>query len=102
MSFDALNGALMTEDVVGSLGEPATFTPNGGSAAAVTVIFDREPVFFETDDGQILTFEAQIMGTQSELGSAQEGDQITIGARTYQIATVEPDSAGGVACKLRA
>lgn len=87
--------------LLADFGVDATFTPSGGSATTVKVIFDKD--FQEADAGGSITFAIEVpraLGRTSELGSAAEGDALVIDGVDYQILVVMPDGQGMTELRL--
>lgn len=93
--------AAATSTIIDVLGETATYTPQIGAVATVTIQFVRDPIFFETEEGQMLSFDARAFGKAADFASAREDDELRINSTLYRIATVEPDGEGAIELKLR-
>ena len=73
--------------------QSASYTPSGGSAATIYVIFDNE--FSLSNIG--IGFEnsaPQVMAKTSDVSAATNGATIVIDSVTYYVIGVEPDGTG--------
>jgi hypothetical protein len=87
--------------LLADFGVSATYTPAGGQATAVTVIFDSD--FQEADAGGSITFAIEIprvLAKTADFASAAEGDSLVIGGVTYTILVVMPDGQGMTELRL--
>lgn len=71
-------------------GVAATYTPAGGAAASITVLFDNAFVAAEGVEslGPAATCKA------SDVANARHGDTLVIDSTTYNIIGIHPDGAG--------
>lgn len=85
-----------TEDIISSIGETASYCPQGGGTiTTLTVVFDRSPQYFETEDGSTLHYTAMAIAKSSDLpvGYAA-GDMLTVSGNDYVIKAHEVDGLG--------
>ena len=81
--------------------EPATYTPQGGSARSVTGIFDR--VSELTDIGELLAADgvaASYNVHQPDFPEARLGDALSIRGHDYRVVGLEPDGTGRIVMVL--
>lgn len=74
----------------------AVYTPQGGQAASIKVIFDNEYQAIEmlgAGVGVESTSPAAICKT-TNISSAKHGDTLAVGGKTYYISGVQPDGTG--------
>ena len=84
-------------------GVTATYTPSGGSASSITVIFDNE--YIPVDTGASVAFamnQPKAMVRTQDMPSAAEGDAIVIGGVNYIIRIVMADGTGMTELMLEA
>jgi hypothetical protein len=88
-----LEGMVATRD----FGQAATWTPAGGSAAAVTVILDEPhtPALAETGVG-VLAQGFRAFGRAADLGAAPKGGTLAIGSRSWTVKKAELDQTGAL------
>lgn len=80
----------------------ATYTPAGGSALAISGVYDRPYQALDPESG------AQVMSTRPTLGirladlpqAPGEGDRLTIGDEAFRVVLSEPDGQGGARLTL--
>jgi len=83
--------ALMLAD----FGTAATYTPAGGSASTITVIFDNEFLPVETGGGVAFAMQQpKCLARTADLIGAVENASLTIGAIAYIIRVVMADGTG--------
>ena len=81
--------------LLADFGESATYTPVGGVAATVTVIFDNE--YFPVDGAGSMVFAMQqpkALGRTVDFVSVSEGATLAIDGTTYTVRVVMPDGTG--------
>lgn len=101
MGFDAL-AENATDRIHALLGSAVVYVRAGGSAVTITGVFDRRPVYVETDDGSTLTYSARVSFPASVLPSGYaEGDALTVKGLSYLVMTVESDGHGQVDMLLK-
>lgn len=84
-------------EMLSDFGVDAVFTPDSGSPSTVKVIFDNQ--YQGSDVGADADVAAQLprcLGREEDIGSAVEGDQITINSVDYFIRVPMPDGTGMV------
>lgn len=87
----AINRSYLLSD----FGVSATYTPVGGVAATVTVIFDNE--YFPVDGAGSMVFAMQqpkAFGRTTDFVSVSEGATLAIDGTTYTVRVVMPDGTG--------
>jgi hypothetical protein len=101
MSFDALV-EVATKRIHDLLGSSVVYVRAGGSAVTISGVFDRRPVYVETEDGSTLTYSARVSFAASSLpyGYA-EGDGLTVSGVSYVVMTLESDGHGQIDMMLR-
>lgn len=74
--------------------QAATYTPSGGSASAINLIFRNE--FFAVDEGSLTVETVQPVVTvqTSAVPSVAHGDTIATGGVTYNVIGIRPDGTG--------
>lgn len=75
--------------------EVATYTPAGGSARSLAVVFDR--VSEVTDIGAMIQMDGVAAFVHLETAQAEElaiGDAMTVRGLSYRVVGVEPDGTG--------
>ena len=80
---------------VDDFGEAVTYTPQGGDAAVINVIFDTE--FVEVNAGGSVGFaqnQAVILFRTSDVSAAAEGDAFTISGADYTARVIQDDGTG--------
>ena len=81
--------------LLADFGVSATYTPVGGSASTITVIFDNE--YYAADGTGSVAFamrQPKVMCRESDLTGTVDGGALSIGAVSYIIAVVMPDGTG--------
>lgn len=81
--------------LLADFGEAATFTPVGGTASSITVIFDN--AYEAVDVGGGSTFavtQPRVTARTADVPGATEGATLAIGGVTYTIRVVMPDGTG--------
>lgn len=76
-------------------GEPAVFTPQGGTARDVVGIFDR--ISELTDIGELIAADgvaATFNVHAPDFASAKNGDALIVRTYTYRVVGLEPDGTG--------
>jgi hypothetical protein len=89
--------------LLADFGVPAIFTPNGGTATTITVIFDNE--FIPVDTGASVSFAMQqpkVMARTADLPGVAEGDTLSVGGVVYIIRIVMSDGTGMTELMLEA
>jgi hypothetical protein len=84
---------------VDTFGEDLTYTPAGGAATTVRMIFDNE--YFDELPGlglQMRRISARLLAADAP--SLANGDTVARGATTYKVVQVMPDGQGFVEVKL--
>lgn len=84
-------------------GVACSYTPSGGTASDITVIFDNE--FIDVDTTGTVTFAMQqpkVLCRDGEVSNIAEGDQMVIAGVTYIVRVVMPDGTGMTEVMLEA
>jgi hypothetical protein len=78
-------------------GASATYTPSGGSASTITVLFDKpfNSIPLDTGEVDIESNTPTALCKTSDVSSAGHGDVIVISSTTYHIVGVQADSGSG-------
>jgi len=90
---DDLNVFFNSED----FGASATYTPEGGSASIITVLFDKpfNSVPMETGEVDVESNTPTALCKTSDVSSAAHGDALVVNSTTYHIVGVQADSGSG-------
>lgn len=86
--------------ILSTFGVPATFTPQGGSAIAITGVI-RAPAEMEDvlpGSGSVVRL---FVNLPDITPAPQRGDTITLNGNTYAVTEVDVDVFGGATLKLR-
>lgn len=85
-------------------GVAVTYTPAAGSPQSITAIFDAAGTTVDVSAGVPVQTTAPMLDMRdADLATtAAQGDTVTIGATTYEVAHVEPDGNGMTRCYLLA
>lgn len=84
-------------------GVPCTYTPDGGVATDISVIFDNE--FIDVDMAGSISFAMQqpkALCRDGEVPNIREGDQMVIAGVTYIVRIAMPDGTGMTEVMLEA
>jgi hypothetical protein len=76
-------------------GQRITYTRQGGSAATITGMFDKD--YAEVDDGGMVGFAMQqprLMVRTSDVASATEGDAFVVSGVSYLSRVIQDDGTG--------
>ena len=90
---DDLNVFFNSED----FGASATYTPNGGSASTITVLFDKpfNSVPLDTGDVDIESNTPTVLCESSDVASVSHGDALVVNSTTYSVVGVQADFGSG-------
>lgn len=89
--------------LLADFGEAATFTPAGGSAAALTALLLKEHESMDTGGSvRIVMTHPRVMCRTADLSTAAEGDSFAIGGVTYTVRVVMDDGTGMTQLELEA
>jgi hypothetical protein len=81
--------------LLADFGLSATYTPVGGTASTITVIFDNEYIPVDTGGGVAFAMQQpKCVGRTSDLAGNVEGGALVIEGVTYAIRIVMPDGTG--------
>ena len=77
--------------------ESATYTPQGGSASTISVIFDKPYQSVALDSGtlDVEDIKPTVYCKTSDVSSVSHGDQLVINSTTYQVAGIESQGQSG-------
>ena len=75
-------------------GTAANYTPSGGSASAITVIFRHDYYLEDVGNVGVETQQAVITVQTSKVPSIAHGDLIEIDSTNYNVVGVRPDGTG--------
>jgi hypothetical protein len=92
-SADDLSDFFLTDD----FGVAASYTPDGGSASTVNVLFDNpfNSVPLDTGERDVESNTPTALAISSDVASVAHGDAIVISGITYSIVGVQKDSGSG-------
>ena len=92
-SADDLSDFFLTDD----FGVAASYTPDGGSASTVNVLFDNpfNSVPLDTGERDVESNTPTALAISSDVSSVAHGDAIVISGVTYAIVGVQKDSGSG-------
>ena len=92
-SADDLSYFFLTDD----FGVAASYTPDGGSASTVNVLFDNpfSSVPLDTGGQDVESNTPTALVISSDVSSVAHGDAIVISGTTYSIVGVQKDSGSG-------
>ena len=78
-------------------GASATYTPDGGSASTITVLFDKpfNSVPMDTGEVDIESNTPTALCQTTDVSAAAHGDVIVISSNTYHVVGVQADSGSG-------
>lgn len=80
--------------LLADFGVPATYTPAGGDASSITVIFDNDYNAVEGGSVQFATSEPVVMCRTADVSGAAQGDALVIDADNYTVQVVMDDGTG--------
>ena len=78
-------------------GASATYTPDGGSASTITVLFDKpfNSIPMDTGEVDIESNTPTALCQTTDVSAAAHGDVIVISSNTYHVVGVQADSGSG-------
>ena len=78
-------------------GTAATYTPSGGSASTINVLFDNpfSSIPLDTGEMDVESNTPTALAVSSDVASVAHGDAIVINSITYHIVGVQKDSGSG-------
>lgn len=91
MPFTASETAAMFDP---ALTTDAVYTPQGGAASAIKVIFDNEYRAVNIETGQVESAGPQATCKTSDVANAKHGETLVINSTTYYIIEIQPDGTG--------
>ena len=80
--------------LLADFGVSASFTPSGGVASTITVIFDNDFEAVEGGSVQFATTEPQVMCRTADVSGAAQGDAMVISSVNYTVQVVMDDGTG--------
>lgn len=83
-------------------GQPATYTPQGGSGTAVTVIFENDYKEIDLNAGIVSSSGPAAHCRSAEMPAPRKGDTLQINSDVYAIAAIKPNGMGLITLILRA
>lgn len=85
------------ETCVDTFGEPATYTPSGGSPVEVLGIYDDLYEAVDPQTGAIITSTQPVLGIKDDHlpDPPQQDDTVTVRGVTYRVKEVQTDGQGG-------
>ena len=76
-------------------GQSSTYTPAGGPAVEITVLFDREYLGVDATGGVVVeSIHPTILALTSDVPNAAHGESLVIGPEVYYIVGVQADGQG--------
>jgi hypothetical protein len=92
-SASDLSDLFLTDD----FGTAATYTPDGGSASTINVLFDNpfSSIPLDTGEMDVESNTPTALAVSSDVSSVAHGDVIVINSITYHIVGVQKDSGSG-------
>lgn len=72
----------------------ATYTPSGGVASTINVIFDDEFHELNAETNSVETSSPQAWVVDSDVSGVAHGDTLVISSTTYYVRGVHPDGTG--------
>jgi len=78
-------------------GASATYTPDGGSASTITVLFDKpfNSIPMDSGDVDVESNTPTCLCQTTDVSAAAHGDVIVISSTTYHVVGVQADSGSG-------
>lgn len=77
-----------------SFGQSATYTPSGGSASSITIIFDNEFSLSNVIGSIYENTNPMALCKTSDVSGATNGATLVTGSVTYNVIGVQPDGTG--------
>lgn len=91
------HSAAARRHVLRAFGQPATYTPSGGTATEINVLLDRNNAMAEGDIWQIQGATVQIVADSDDVPSLGPGDTFDVDGTTYVVnADPPPPGDGGL------
>ena len=96
MAFDASTDFSAFFDT-NEFAETASYTPFGGSASSISVIFDKpfQAVSLETGQVDLEDIKPTVYVKTTDVSSVAHGDQLVINSVTYQVIGIESQGQSG-------
>ena len=90
---------MFTEDLsvffdADDFGTDATYTPSGGSAVTIRVIFDDVFHAVSPQEGEVEVSGPQALARTADVPSAGHSDTLAVHGVTYKVIGVQPDGSG--------
>lgn len=98
-----INAAMTTAtgQMIDAIGLNATYTPAGGVAATIKVLFDNEYELIGLLGGAVSSTGPAAQCKTSDVSSAKKGDALTVSGVNYSVTEVKPDGTGMTVLMLR-
>jgi hypothetical protein len=80
--------------MLADFGVTASYTPAGGDASSITVIFDRDYGAADGGSVQFATSEPMVMCRTADVSGAAQGDAIVVGGVNFTVQVVMNDGTG--------
>ena len=80
--------------MLADFGVTASYTPAGGDASSITVIFDRDYQAVEGGSVQFATTEPMVTCRTADVSGAAQGDALVVNAVNYTVQVVMDDGTG--------
>jgi hypothetical protein len=92
-----INAAMIrgTAHMINTMGKLATYTPQGGSPKAITILFDDEYLGLDLEAGSVSTTGPAAYCKSEDITDAQKGDSFTVDGTSYTVRDPpQPDGTG--------
>ena len=96
MAFESSNDFTGFFDT-GEFAESATYTPSGGSASTISVVFDEPYATVSVNTGEVDVEDIKPTAycKSTDVPSVAHGDQMVIGSTTYHVIGIETQGQSG-------
>lgn len=91
-----INAAMARATVlmIDSIGVAATYTPAGGSAAAIMVLFEKEYREIDLISGTVSSASPAAHCKSADVAAAKKGDALIVAGVSHTVSAVLPDGTG--------
>lgn len=98
-----INAAMTTAtaSMIDAMGMSATYTPQGGDATEITVLFDNEYQEIDLVSGAVSSASPAAHCKSSDVSNAKKGDALMVSDVDYTVTAVKPDGTGLTTLILR-
>ena len=98
-----INAAMTTATggMIDAMGMTATYTPQGGDATEITILFDNEYQEIDLVSGEVSSASPAAHAKTSDVSGAKQGDALTVSSVNYTVTVVKPDGTGLTTLVLR-